>query len=83
MGTIIYMSEHRTNVTPKSTAETFNNQRYILQFNPNEEVSKRWSYTVKYTRQYTYEGYASTEQGARTAARAQISRLATRERQSI
>lgn len=80
MGTIIDMDEHRTKVKPKSTAETFNGHRYILQFNPTAPTEHRWSYTVKYVKQYTYEGYASTEGGARTAARSQISRLVTREK---
>ena len=60
-------------VIPKTVAERYNGQRVILRFCPDAtEESKRWSWQVTITREYTYSGTALSEARARNQARKMI-----------
>lgn len=64
---------------PKTVAEVYENQRYVLKFQPKAPPEERWHYTVKFVRTYAFEGFASTEAAARLAARTVIRKQSRRD----
>lgn len=65
-------------VKPKTEEGMHNDQRFILRYDPNEVLDKRWRYIIKFTRTYEYKGAAATIDEARRLAKRQIVQLTAR-----
>ena len=62
-------------VKPKEETRTYQNQRYVLRYDPNAPDGQRWCWTLHFTIVYPYFGSAATLQAADNAVKRKIRSL--------
>lgn len=83
---VVYLEDHQCNMTqphphvpPKSESRMHRAHRYTVRFDPGAPEHMRWTWSVSYTRKYTFHGHAHTIDSAASAARRRIDELVARD----
>lgn len=75
MEEVVELNDYRKPIEPKQETHIYQNQTYILRYDPNAPLSTRWTYTIRYTVVYPYMGAEPTLAKANNAARRMIRKL--------